>query len=187
MALDDAAADKRTPGEIVAERLAAVAQQHFPGSHGVAKVTRLTAVATQEIWRFELLQADGEQSLILRRTPGGAVVERTETSTSIGLETEAEILRLVFAAGAPVPEVRHVLTPDDGLGQGFIMTFVAGETLGGRIVRDPRFAEVRPKLARQCGEILARIHAISAEKAPPLKQAGAVELIEQLKASYHAT
>ena len=58
------------------------------------------------------------------------------------------------------PAVRHVLKPADGLGQGFIMDFVAGETLGGRIVRDPRFAEVRPKLARQCGEILARIHAI---------------------------
>ncbi|HXQ16533.1 MAG TPA: phosphotransferase family protein [Caulobacteraceae bacterium] len=164
-----------------------VAQQHFPGSRGVAKVTRLTAGATQEIWRFDLLQADGDQPLILRRTPGGAVVERTATSTSIGLETEAEILRLVFAAGAPVPEVRHVLTPDDGLGQGFIMTFVAGETLGGRIVRDPRFAEVRPRLARQCGEILARIHATPTENAPPLKHAGAAELIEQLQSSYQAT
>ena len=192
MASDDAAAGTRaagtrTPGEIVAEGLAAVARQHFPGSKGVAKVTRLTAGATQEIWRFELLREGGDEPLILRRTPGGAVVERTEASTSIGLETEAQILRLALSAGVPAPEVRHVLTPADGLGQGFIMTFVAGETLGGRIVRDPRFAEVRPKLARQCGEILARIHAIPTQKAPPLKQAGAVELIDQLKASYHAT
>jgi aminoglycoside phosphotransferase (APT) family kinase protein len=187
MASDDAATNTKTPGEIVAERLAVVAQRHFPGARGVAKVTRLTAGATQEIWRFELLLADGDQSLILRRTPGGTVVERTETSTSIGLETEAEILQLVFAAGAPVPEVRHVLTPDDGLGQGFIMSFVAGETLGGRIVRDPRFADVRPRLARQCGEILARIHAIPTENAPPLKHAGAAELIAQLQASYEAT
>jgi len=186
LASDDAA-QIRTPGEIVAERLAVVAQRHFPGSSGVANVTRLTAGATQEIWRFELLRADGDQSLILRRTPGGAIVERTETSTSIGLETEAEVLRLVYAAGAPAPEVRHVLTPEDGLGQGFIMTFVAGETLGGRIVRDPRFAEVRPKLARQCGEILARIHAIPTEHAPPLKHAGAVELIAQLQGAYQAT
>jgi len=187
MASDDAATNTKTPGEIVAERLAVVALRHFPGSRGVAKVTRLTAGATQEIWRFELLQDDGEEPLILRRTPGGAVVERTETSTSIGLETEAEILQLVFAAGAPVPEVRHVLTPANGLGQGFIMTFVAGETLGGRIVRDPRFADVRPKLARQCGEILAQIHATPTENAPPLKHAGAAELIEQLQGSYQAT
>jgi aminoglycoside phosphotransferase (APT) family kinase protein len=186
LASDDAAQTK-TPGEIVADRLAVVARQHFPGSSGVAKVTRLTAGATQEIWRFELLRADGDEPLILRRTPGGAVIERSSTSTSIGLETEAEVLQLVFSAGAPVPQVRHVLTPADGLGQGFIMAFVPGETLGGRIVRDPRFAEVRPKLARQCGEILARIHAIATEHAPPLKHAGAAELIEQLQASYQAT
>ena len=36
---------------------------------------------------------------------------------------------------------------------------VAGETLGRRIVSDPRFEAVRPQLARQCGEILAQIHA----------------------------
>jgi aminoglycoside phosphotransferase (APT) family kinase protein len=186
LASDDAA-QIRTPGELVAEGLAVVARRHFQGSSGVANVTRLTAGATQEIWRFELLRPDGDRSLILRRTPGGVIVERTETSTSIGLEAESEILRLVFAAGAPVPEVLHTLTPEDGLGQGFIMTFVAGETLGGRIVRDPRFAEVRPKLARQCGEILAKIHAIPTEHAPPLKHAGAAELIAQLQASYETT
>jgi aminoglycoside phosphotransferase (APT) family kinase protein len=187
MASDDAAGATRTPGEIVAERLAVVAERHFPGSTGVARVTRLTAGATQEIWRFDLLRAEGDQALILRRTPGGAIVPRSETSTSIGLEAEAEILKLVYAAGAPVPEVRHVLTAGDGLGQGFIMGFVAGETLGGRIVRDPRFAEVRPKLARQCGEILAKIHAIPTDSAPPLKHAGAAELIEQLQGAYQTT
>ena len=67
------------------------------------------------------------------------------------------------------------------------MEFVAGETLGGRIVRDPRFAEVRPKLARQCGEILARIHAIPASAAPHLKQSTAAELVDQWRAAYLAT
>jgi aminoglycoside phosphotransferase (APT) family kinase protein len=83
--------------------------------------------------------------------------------------------------------VRHILTPADGLGQGFIMDFVAGETLGGRIVRDARFAEVRPKLARQCGEILARIHAIPAEAAPHLKHSTAAELVDQWRTAYQAT
>ena len=184
---DDPANAVKSVGEIVAERLSAIARRRFPGGEGVTGVTRLTAGATQEIWRFDLQQNGTSTPLILRRTPGGAVVERTPASTSIGLDTEAEILKLVFAAGAPAPEVRHVLEPDDGLGQGFIMAFVAGETLGGRIVRDPRFAEVRPKLARQCGEILAKIHAIPIDGAPPLKRAGAAELIEQLQAGYDAT
>jgi aminoglycoside phosphotransferase (APT) family kinase protein len=188
MASDDAAAvDKRTPGEIVAEGLAAVVRAHFLGADGVAKVTRLTAGATQEIWRFELLEGGRETPLILRRSPGGVIVERTSNSSSIGLATEAELLLLVGKAGAKVPRVRHILTPADGLGQGFIMDFVAGETLGGRIVRDARFAEVRPKLARQCGEILARIHAIPAEAAPHLKHSTAAELVDQWRTAYQST
>src|SRR5580704_12754649 len=104
MASDDAAAgvkaetrteDKRTPGEIVAAGLGVIARRHFPGATGVANVTRLTAGATQEIWRFDLQRPDGDEPLILRRTPGGAVVERNAASTSIGLDTEAEILKLV--------------------------------------------------------------------------------------------
>jgi thiamine kinase-like enzyme len=40
------------------------------------------------------------------------------------------------------------------------MEWLDGETLGSRIVKHEDFAAVRPRLARQCGEILARIHAL---------------------------
>jgi len=40
------------------------------------------------------------------------------------------------------------------------MQWLEGETLGARIVRAPELAEIRPKLAEQCGAVLARIHAI---------------------------
>jgi len=40
------------------------------------------------------------------------------------------------------------------------MDWLDGEALGARIVRDPSLDTIRPKLAEQCGEILARIHAI---------------------------
>ena len=40
------------------------------------------------------------------------------------------------------------------------MEWIEGETLGSRIVRSDALRDVRPRLARQCGEILARIHAI---------------------------
>jgi aminoglycoside phosphotransferase (APT) family kinase protein len=187
MASDVAAVEKKTQGEFVAERLSMVAHHHFPASRGIARVTRLTAGATQDIWRFELVEEGAETPLILRRAPGGGTAERPATSTSIGLETEAELLRLAAGAGVPAPAVRHVLTPADGLGHGFIMEFVTGETLGGRIVRDARFAEARPKLARQCGEILARIHAIPADAAPDLKRSSATELVDEWRAAYQAT
>jgi len=66
-------------------------------------------------------------------------------------------------AGVPEPQVLHVLTPSDGLGEGFLMEWVDGETLGARIVRSDALHEVRPRLARQCGETLARIHAIDVD------------------------
>ena len=69
-------------------------------------------------------------------------------------------MRAARTAGVPEPDVHWVLTPEDGLGEGFIMEWLEGETLGARIVRDPALDVIRPRLAEQCGEILARIHAI---------------------------
>ena len=40
------------------------------------------------------------------------------------------------------------------------MEWLEGETLGARIVRAPEWADVRPRLAYECGQVLARIHAI---------------------------
>ena len=40
------------------------------------------------------------------------------------------------------------------------MQWLEGETLGARIVRSDALADIRPQLARQCGEILAKIHAV---------------------------
>jgi aminoglycoside phosphotransferase (APT) family kinase protein len=56
--------------------------------------------------------------------------------------------------------VRYVLEDEDGAGQGYVMDRLTGETIARKILRDAAFADVRPKLAGQCGEILARIHAV---------------------------
>ena len=45
------------------------------------------------------------------------------------------------------------------MGEAYVMARVEGETLGRRIVRDEAFAAVRPRLAGQCGAVLAAIHA----------------------------
>lgn len=43
------------------------------------------------------------------------------------------------------------------------MEWLDGVTLGARVVRSPELDEIRPSLAFQCGEILAKIHAIDLE------------------------
>src|SRR5262245_2036117 len=95
--------------------------------------------------------------LAMRRAPAGVA---TPQSGYPGLATEAMLILAARAAGVPEPDVLWVLLPEDRLGDGFIMQWLEGETLGARIVRDPALASVRPRLAEQCGEILARIHAI---------------------------
>jgi aminoglycoside phosphotransferase (APT) family kinase protein len=163
------------------EGLARVARRHL-GGDGVADVTRLSAGATQEIWRFTLTRDAEATPLILRRAPGGLRV----SETAVGLETEARLIEAAGAAGVPVPPVRWVLTPEDGLGHGFIMGFVEGETLGGRIAKSEALAPARPLLARQCGEILARIHTIDPSAFPTLRRVSPAEQIAQYRDAHCA-
>jgi aminoglycoside phosphotransferase (APT) family kinase protein len=153
------------------------------GASWAEALTRLSAGATQEIWRFDLMTGDGRTPAILRRAPGGTRL----TESAVGLETEAALITAAHRAGVPVPPVLGVLAPEDGLGQGFIMGFVEGETLGGRIARGEALAAARPRLARQCGEILAHIHAIDPADFPTLPRADPADLVEQYKGAYLAT
>ncbi len=164
------------------EPLAQLARARL-GGLGVADLTRLSAGATQEIWRFSLIEAAGATPLVLRRAPGGDRV----SETAVGLETEARLIEAAGSAGVPVPPVRWVLGPEDGLGHGFIMGFVEGETLGGRIARGEALAPIRPFLARQCGDILARIHTIDPAAFPGLRRSTPAEQIAQYKEAYRGT
>jgi aminoglycoside phosphotransferase (APT) family kinase protein len=94
----------------------------------------------------------------MRRAPGGGGSRFPAAGPT--LAGEAHIMRAARAIGVPEPEILHVFEEDDGLGEGFLMEWLDGETLGGRIVRGEEFAAIRPKLARLCGEVLAHIHSI---------------------------
>ena len=164
----------------IAAALGALAPHLSPGGHSVANLQRLSGGATQEIWRFEVEGSDAPVPLILRRAPGGdRVAEQT-----VGLEVEAALLAAAGAAGVPVPPVAYVLQPGDGLGHGFVMGFVAGETLGGRIVKQEAVAPVG--LARQCGDVLARLHRLDPRDFPSLERLSPADLVAQWRAAYRA-
>jgi aminoglycoside phosphotransferase (APT) family kinase protein len=162
--------------------LEAVTRRIFPGAQGVAGLRRLTGGASQETWAFEAITADGALPLILRRAPGGD----RQHETAIGLEAEAELIRLAGAAGVPEPEVRYVLTPADGIGRGFIVDFISGETIGRKIVREAALAEARKTLAWRCGQVMATIHAIPLDRLPPLRRTTAAGRVEEIYARYKA-
>ena len=154
------------------------------GGSGVAGVARLSAGASQEIWRFDLLDGDGGRTpLVLRRAPDGGRV----TDAAVGLEVEAALIRAASARGVPAPPIRHVLEPGDDLGRGFVMGFVDGETLGGRIAKGEALASARPRLARQCGEILARVHRIDPGEFPALRRLTPAEQVATAKEAHRAS
>lgn len=62
-------------------------------------------------------------------------------------------------SSVPVPHVQGILQADDCLGDGFVMDFVAGETIPRRILREVTYEKARKCLAETCGAILARLHA----------------------------
>jgi aminoglycoside phosphotransferase (APT) family kinase protein len=80
--------------------------------------------------------------------------------------------------------VRHVCDAEDGLGEAYVMVRVGGETLGKRIVSDPRFDAVRGKLARQCGEVLVPIHATPPPNGLRLKTSDAQGELDRYWESY---
>ena len=140
------------------QRLAQVLAREIPGFKSLSNCLQLTAGASQETYRVSVDTGSGERVFALRRAQ--PLLEDASSLGGISLETEATLLRLADGAGVPVPSVAYVLQPNDELGSGFLMQWLEGETLGQRIVRSDELADIRPALARQCGEALGRIHSI---------------------------
>lgn len=149
-------------------RLHSVALRCIPGSTGVTGVREITSGASQSLWAFDALTPQGAVPLIVRIA---RLWSAEAQAGSAGMPAEAALLRLAAAGGVPVPALRGELTPEDGLGEGYVMQRLEGETRGPRILRDSAFDAVRPQLAAQCGAIMARIHALPRASLPPLRTA----------------
>lgn len=169
--------DVRAGLQKLAERLGGVGAE-------VAEAQRLSGGASMETWAFALVGAGGREDLILRRR---SAPFDEETARSVSLRTEAALIQATAANGAKVPTVRHVCDDADGLGEAYVMRRVTGETLGKKIVADPRFDAIRPALARQCGEALVPIHRTALPAGVHLKTADAAADLDRYEEVYRAT
>ena len=132
--------------------------RNIPDFQQLLRVDRLSGGASQETYRIAIETPTGEQLLAMRRAPGGVKVEPVPGHP--GLDVEALLMRSARAVGVPEPEVYYVLRDEDDLGEGFIMEWLEGEALGARIVRAPAYEQLRPRLAYECGKLMAKIHQI---------------------------
>ena len=164
--------------ENIVELLTPLLKREFGSHYRCENAQRLTGGASAETWRVNAVRGSTSQPLILRRD---AVENRIR---HISMATEASIQLSAADAGVLVPPIVCILQPKDRLGEGYLMGLVEGETLGRRIVRDHDFAGVRPQLARQCGEQLARIHALSPQQLPELPSSDYADTIAGYRETY---
>ncbi|MEO8114742.1 MAG: phosphotransferase family protein, partial [Phenylobacterium sp.] len=168
----------------VSEALSRLAVRLGGAGARLGPAQRLSGGASMETWAFEIDGPAGHEALILRRR---TAPYDPETARSVTLATEAALIQATGANGAPVPPVRHICDAADGLGEAYIMGRVGGETLGKRIVSDPRFDAVRGKLARQCGEVLVPIHATTPPPGLNLKTSDGLGELDRYEEVYRAT
>jgi aminoglycoside phosphotransferase (APT) family kinase protein len=144
--------------------LEAMTARIVPGARGIANLRRLSAGATLETWSFDAVDGDAVlHPLILRRSPGGL-----RSTESLSLEAEADLIRVLDGSGVPVATVVHTLIAADGLGDGFLMTRIEGETIARKVLRDREFAAIRPHLATQFGTIRGRMTKVDSARLPSL-------------------
>jgi aminoglycoside phosphotransferase (APT) family kinase protein len=124
---------------------------------------RLSGGASRETWSFTAVSPDCDaRALILRRDPPDAPKE------TMGLE--ARLLAAAAKGGLPVPTV--LASSDEAVAVGspfLLMEHVDGETIPRKILREPAFEPALPRLAAQCGEILARLHALDPDQVEGLE------------------
>ena len=139
------------------KNLAVVIARRFEGAK-LTSVNQLTAGASQQTFRLTVEEGSGDTSMYaFRRAQPGL---ESSSYGQLPPSLEVELLKLAAEGNVPVPEIHCVVGAEDGLGDGYIMEWLEGETMGQRIIKLPELADARESLAFECGQALARIHAL---------------------------
>ncbi len=140
------------------------------GDAAIEGLRRLSGGASRETWAFDLVDGGRKQELILQRLRPGTAA----SSSGVGVETEAALLRAAAEHGVPVA---RVVASDDGgvLGSaGMVVERLAGETIARKLLRDEEWSVARERLGAQVGAATAAIHAIPVEAVKGLQPADQV-------------
>ena len=120
---------------------------------GIKTFRRMPGGASRELWFVEVPGAPIPR-LVLRRDPPGSIPKGSRL-------TEFLLLRAAATAGVPVPGPLSYEPAGGRFGtEGFLMTFVEGESLPKRILNRSEFGRAREVLPHQLATALARIHAL---------------------------
>jgi aminoglycoside phosphotransferase (APT) family kinase protein len=174
----DGTADGAVDGTALTDALTATLTDALAERYGsgltIGDLRAESGGASRLTWSFDVRTATGAtHGLIVRVAgPGGG------PGPGASPAREAALLRAAAAAGVPTPAV--LATGEFGAGElkpgaeFVVMERVAGETIPRRVLRSPALSGVRPRLAGQCGRILAAVHRIPPCALPGLDAADPV-------------
>ena len=174
------------PTDSLEKKVLRLCRETFGKVGQLQELVRLSGGANMESWALRY----ADRSMVLRRLPGGSreTVDGDDHLGAISLAAQAELIESAGRGGVTVPDVLARLEPRHGLGEGFIMSRVEGETLPHRILGQPSFAQAEAQLTQQCARELARIHALDPASVPEeLRYLTPLELVREQAAKYRDT
>ena len=144
--------------EGVREALARFLERAVGAPVTLAACASLASGTMREAWAFDVVLPDGgTHRLLYLEDRGGTLL-----ASRLSCEDEFRVLQAMHRAGvrAPRPYWRVATGDPSGLRPGLVLARAEGEVVARRVLRDPSFAAVRPRLLEELGAELARIHAV---------------------------
>ncbi len=176
--------DPAAPGvdaDTLQQRVDVLARCHLGATGRATDLQTLTAGANKGTWSFRALVSAGSAAFILQRQAASGAPDPDagpdDWVPHLDGTQEFQVMLAAEAADVAVPHVRHILQPEDGLGEGAVTELVDGETIPARVLRQPELAEARGRMAAQCGQFLAAIHRVPVKGLPFLRDFGAPETL----------
>ena len=139
----------------ISRKLASLLSRASGAVIAVERVTPLSGGAASATYAVDASRAGDVWPLILQCAAAGEVAPGGFPKAD-----QAALQMLARQHGIPVAEVVVVLQPDDGLGDGFVMTRIEGEALAPRYLKGDGYTAARAAMTGQCAAVLARLHRI---------------------------
>ncbi len=142
--------------KVIIDKLREAVRRRFGAAAELDNVDVATVGGINRTVLFDLVEGAARRRLVLRQE-----TYTTEYSPFLPPAKQWPLLEVCVRHGVPVPAPIFALDEVDQLGRGYVVAFVAGETLPKKLLTDAAFAPARALFPSQAAEALARLHAIA--------------------------